>query len=158
MKQRKDKKGRFIGSGEKIKVLCSNCKKERLINPCRLIFKNHFCSTKCKGEWQKKNLLRENNPRWNGGIHYSKDGYRMLYLPDHSRSHKNGYVYEHILVMEKKIGRKVSIKWHIHHLNGIRNDNRPENLALVKPNKHERNTIKKILQARIRELEIKDKK
>ena len=32
--------------------------------------------------------------------------------------------------MEEKIGRKLADDEHVHHMNGIRDDNRPENLEL----------------------------
>ena len=48
----------------------------------------------------------------------------------HPRSDKWGYVYEHILVAEEKYGLPITREFTIHHLNGVRNDNRPENLEL----------------------------
>lgn len=61
-------------------------------------------------------------------------GYVLIYIPDHPKSH-NGYVYEHILIMENFLGRYLIDSEIVHHDNGIRNDNRKENLVLCKNNK-----------------------
>lgn len=57
-------------------------------------------------------------------------GYIYLYRPDHPNSQKKGYVAEHRLAMEEKIGRYLTKEECVHHLNGIRDDNRLENLEL----------------------------
>ena len=53
-----------------------------------------------------------------------------VYLPDHPRSSKNGYVLHHIVVMEQTIGRHLVSGETVHHKNGVRNDNAPANLEL----------------------------
>lgn len=56
----------------------------------------------------------------------------MLHRPDHPRAPSgNGYVFEHILVMEERLGRYLYADETIHHRNGVRDDNRMENLELV---------------------------
>lgn len=56
-----------------------------------------------------------------------------MFKPEHPRA-SNGYVFEHILQMEKKLGRHLVKGETVHHLNGVRDDNRIRNLELwVKP-------------------------
>jgi hypothetical protein len=68
----------------------------------------------------------EKNISWKGGRNKS-DGYIRIWKPDHPLNN-GGYVLEHRLVMEKKIGRFLNKNEVVHHINGIRNDNRKENL------------------------------
>lgn len=55
----------------------------------------------------------------------------MIWAPDHPRAvGKTKYVFEHILVMEEMLGRHLFPDENVHHINGVRDDNRPENLEL----------------------------
>ena len=65
---------------------------------------------------------------WKGGKFIDKDGYVKIYKPGHLP--KASYVREHVLVMEILLGRRLFPSEQVHHKNGIRNDNRPENLEL----------------------------
>lgn len=67
--------------------------------------------------------------KWSGGHHLSS-GYIKVKSHGHHRADRQGYVYEHILVVEATIGREISATEAIHHINGNRTDNRLENLYL----------------------------
>ena len=53
----------------------------------------------------------------------------MLHVPSNSKG-KTRYVFEHVLVMENFLGRKLFDNENVHHLNGVKDDNRIENLEL----------------------------
>ena len=58
----------------------------------------------------------------------------MVKARDHPRAGNHGYVFEHILTMEEMLGRYLLPDETVHHRNGIKDDNRPENLELwVRP-------------------------
>lgn len=72
----------------------------------------------------------EKHHMWKGGRIKTIDGYIAIYQPSHPNATQAGYVLEHRLVMEQKIGRYLLKSEKVHHINGVRDDNRPENLEL----------------------------
>lgn len=99
----------------------------------------------------------EENGNWRGGRRRQIDGYIMRTLPlDHplrEMTTNMGQVREHRIIMAEHLGRPLKTDELIHHLNGVRSDNRIENLMLVSNKNHEVKTREKLLRQRILELE-----
>lgn len=53
----------------------------------------------------------------------------MIWDPEHPRA-TAGRVLQHVVIMEGIIGRPLRPEENVHHKNGQRDDNRPENLEL----------------------------
>lgn len=79
---------------------------------------------------------RENSSWWKGG--FSKwQGYIYIYKPEHPQAHAHhGYIKRAILVLEEKLGRYLLPGMDSHHKNGVKDDDRPENLEEVLHNRH----------------------
>jgi hypothetical protein len=79
---------------------------------------------------------------WQGGTHRHSDGYVNAYAPEHpSVAHREAghrYVLQHRLVMEEVLGRFLQPDEDVHHINGVKDDNRPENLELTNRSEHRR--------------------
>ena len=80
--------------------------------------------------------IRTNHPRWRGGIRKSNEGYVLIKSYNHPFKHIDNYVFEHRLIMEKQLGRYLTENEIVHHVNGIKNDNRIENLELMIQSEH----------------------
>jgi hypothetical protein len=74
------------------------------------------------------------NPSWRGGRIVDKTGYVLLHAPEHPSANSGGYVREHRLVMEKVLGRYLTSSEVVHHIDGDRMNNHPDNLQLFAKN------------------------
>jgi len=97
-----------------------------------------YCSSECSATDKKKYLsipqcLAEASRKLDKRI-----GYVRVYCPDHPKANTWGYVYEHRLIMEGIIGRFLANNEHVHHINGMRWDNRPENLQVLSASQYAR--------------------
>lgn len=109
---------------------CSSCGVVRSVQKQALIGGKSRGCVKCINGSRNKKLTGEKSPSWKGGRHVDSNGYVAIYQPHHPKAKKNGYVKEHTIVMEKKIDRGLKENESVHHINGDRSDNRPENLEL----------------------------
>ena len=108
---------------------CDQCGSEYSTYPSNLKrSKFHFCSKACERESKK---LHNTRISWRGGHVGKTTGY--LYIRIDGKD-----IGEHILVAEKAIGRKLRTGEVVHHINGNKLDNRPENLQVMTNSEHVR--------------------
>jgi len=146
------KRAREIGYLGRIKYIwtaCPTCKKERWVHLVRNKPAFLFC-VKCsrtpeywaKVSQSKTGLLRgDKHPSWKGGRYTNRDGYVIVrlypgdfFFPMAPQNHWQ--VPEHRLVVAKHLGRCLQSFEEVHHKNGIKNDNRIENLELTMKGSH----------------------
>ena len=61
----------------------------------------------------------------------TKDGYLRMYAAKHPYANGRKEIHVHVMVMESHIGRQLHQNECVHHLNGIKTDNRLSNLQLM---------------------------
>lgn len=132
--------------------MCNNCKEKPVEKYyTRGRFKGYLRT--CKDCYKYHHRKGPNHPNaTKGGRRKNEQGYVQILDPRKTTGCR--YILEHRLVMENVIGRPLTKDEVVHHLNGIRDDNRPENLVVLGPaDEHENRTYIKALQQRVRELE-----
>ena len=84
------------------------------------------------------------NPNWQGGKSIASNGYVIVRVgKNHHLADVRGYAYEHRLVAEAKLGRTLGVGDIVHHKNGIKTDNRPENIEVMQSAAQHRNQHRK---------------
>ena len=140
-------------------ITCPKCKETRWVLESNIYKSKNFtkrCAHCNTGSGSK-------NPHWKGGRIRDYFGYIKLLLTDddpfYCMANKNGYVLEHRYLVAKKLGRPLKKHEVVHHLNGIRDDNRTENLELIGgKNATIKHTVITAQQQKIKSLEEKVEK
>jgi len=79
-----------------------------------------------------KDQSREKNGFWKGGRSVASNGYVLIKVGfDHHLADVRGYAYEHRLVAEHKLGRRLQAGEMVHHVDHNKQNNAPENLEVV---------------------------
>ena len=106
-------------------ILCDQCKTEFYKSYADIKrSKHHFCTKECYYEFSSG----EKSRLFKGGS-FSKAGYKVIYV-------NREKIFEHRHVMEKYLGRYLTKDEIVHHINGIKDDNRIENLLLANKKTH----------------------
>jgi len=115
---------------KKQKLICSVCDNQFLQ---KRLNNTEYCSESCKrlGTFRKSKGLQVKGPRKHtkGSGYIQSNGYKIL-SKKHPNASKRGQILEHKLIMSQYLGRPLFSKETVHHRNGIRHDNRIENLEL----------------------------
>lgn len=93
--------------------------------------KRRFCTRACAA---KASGLARRRP---DGRRDSK-GYILRWAPEHPMASRVGYVMDHRLVVSEHLGRMLKPDEVVHHRNGVKDDNRIENLELMQKRQHDR--------------------
>lgn len=100
---------------------CAFCGENCLVK----LIRHKYCSIDCGNKGAKRFGNKSN--RWKGGRANIASGYVMLLISRNPRR----YVFEHRHIMEILLKRSLTTSEIVHHKNGIRNDNRVENLEVM---------------------------
>lgn len=129
----------------RIWLACIDCGKQRWVRLSHRQPKHMRCRD-CARKAIGLEERGENHPFWHGGRIITSDDYIAVYIdrdnfffPMVGKTFKwGGYVLEHRLVMAKHLGRCLQRWEQVHHKNGIKDDNRIENLELTTNGSHSR--------------------
>ena len=128
---------------------CANCKVDahertakqfeaRRRHPCPdcgiVVSRSSVRCRPCSQPIRAAQITGAKSPKWKGGRAESQGYIYLLVAPEKRKGHR--YRAEHIVVWEHSHKKPLPKGWVVRHLNGIGNDNRPENLVAMSRSKH----------------------
>lgn len=136
-------------------VPCSVCgvivqRSRSALQKWKVVTCSRICSGKLRGTQNFK------------GGRIEREGYILLYRPDHPHADQKGYIYEHRLVVEQATGKELTAVDIVHHINHDPSDNRLENLVVLTQSEHasyhhrgEHHSQAKLTDLLVREIRLK---
>lgn len=128
---------------QRIEVKCYQCEKRIYIPPSKKIWAKHFCGEECRRAWLSGERSKELNILGHSKGHkaphltkLNKERNPKLALEPDAAIRGTYAAKQHRRLMEKIIGRKLKPDEDVHHINGIRDDNEPKNLMVMKHSDH----------------------
>jgi len=124
--QDEDIRKRYL-SGEPAQKIADSygCYKQPILNSLKRT------GTPRRTDWKRASGSQSHN--WNGGVRWIK-GYKHILLPEHHLARKDGYVPEHRMIMENKLGRKLLPLEVVNHIDEDTKNNDPDNLEVYPTN------------------------
>lgn len=141
-------------AGTSVWHACVDCGKERWV-PIRRGIPVHPRCWVCSNKRTARRGAANN--MWRGGRRRVGAYIEIRMYPDdffYAMANLSGYVREHRLIMAKHLGRCLHLWEIVHHKNGIKDDNRIENLQLVTDDRHKQITM---LEMKIKQLKAQNK-
>lgn len=150
-----DRAGRFCSKDcydewqrrRRVHKVCEFCGKDFWLKPSQAEHNvtGRWCSRACEATARiKRPLDRMHNGK---PAVLDRQGYVRIFEPEHPRATKSGWVFEHRFIAETRIGRLLRQDEHVHHVNGQKADNRPENLVVMGHSEHSTLTVKERAEA-----------
>ena len=143
--------GKYKDRNRRISKICEICgnpfeaRVYRIKEPSRA---QRVCSQQCKYKLQSLWMQKHGKKKVIRG-----HGYIGIYMPEHHKASKVGYVMEHILIWEKAHNTPLPDGWIIHHINHNKADNRAENLEAMPRSRHNSNRMFQELKRKVVEQE-----
>lgn len=137
-----------------VPVECAYCGVTFLVKAYRLDKgRGKFCSRRCSA---RHTFTGKRSGNWRGG-RIDLDGYVLVRSDDVGANYRRGnvrYGLEHRLVMASHLGRPLSSKEIVHHINGNKSDNKLENLRVMTQGNHARSHLQKLTPSRVDQIKL----